>query len=230
MDACPGTQALVKGCAPCRRCHAPPWVRHEVLLRDERRILRLQRSIQTELFDHSRAHGWCLSSQEGVSEPAPGALPPAPPPLGDLMRRGERGGREIVRELPREIHAHFYRVVTTRDKRLTRRQPLLPLAKLHDPGGGKAPVAGRTKAHKDTVGRDGLVRVAPVDGARAVLGGKVDKVGEQLFLDGGRLALLPGGTPSACAGPAACRCAGPPSVSGRPRQSGGAGLPPLWTG
>src|SRR5437016_1697328 len=125
------------------------------------------------------AHGCFLSFQECVSERAlgarsvphviaarplvppgaQGALPPEPPTLSDLMRLGERWGREIVRALTREIHAQFYRLVTTRDKRLTRRQPLLPLAKLHDPCEGKAPLAWSTKAHKDTAWRNGLVRV-----------------------------------------------------------------------
>ena len=87
-----------------------------------------------------------------------------------------------MRDLTREIHAQLHRFVTARDKRLARRKPLLPLAKLHDPCGGKALLAWSTKAHKDTAWRDGLVRVALVDGARAVLGGKVNKVFEQLFL------------------------------------------------
>jgi hypothetical protein len=94
------------------------------------------------------------------------------------MRLGERWGREILRELTREIHLQFYRLVTTRDKRLAHHKPLLPLAKLHDPCGGKAPLAWRTKAHKDTAWRYGLVRVAMVDCARALLGCKVDKVFE----------------------------------------------------
>src|SRR5207249_11219239 len=92
------------------------------------------------------------------------------------------------------------RFVTARDKRLTRRKPLLPLAKLHDPCEHKAPLSWSTKAHKDTAWRDGLVQVALVDSARALLGCKVDKVFEQLFLYCGHHVLPPCGDPSACVG------------------------------
>ena len=81
----------------------------------------------TALFNHCITHGCFLSLQECVSEPAlgarsvhhviaarplvppgaQGALPPAPPTLGDLMRLGECWGREILRELTREIHLQF---------------------------------------------------------------------------------------------------------------------------
>ena len=116
-----------------------------------------------------------IAARPVVPPGAQGAFPPEPPTLGDLMRLGERWGREILRDLAREIHAQFYRFVTARDKRLTRRKPLLPLAKLYDPCGAKALLAWRTKAHKDTAWQDGLVRVALVDCARALLGCKVDK-------------------------------------------------------
>src|SRR3989442_12324282 len=91
---------------------------------------------------------------------AQGAFPPEPPTLGDLMRFGERWGREILRALTREIHAQFYRFVTARDKRLTRRKPLLPLAKLHDPCEGKPPLAWARKGPKDTSCGSALVRDA----------------------------------------------------------------------
>src|SRR5207253_5250679 len=51
-----------------------------------------------------------------------------------------------------------------------------------------------------TAWRDGLARVALVDCARALLGCKVDKVFEQLFLYYRHHALPPCGAPSTCVG------------------------------
>ena len=48
-----------------------------------------------------------ITARPLVPPGAQGALPPPPPTLGDLMRFGERWGREILRDLTREIHAQF---------------------------------------------------------------------------------------------------------------------------
>jgi len=110
-------------------------------------------------------------------------FPPAPPTLGDRLRRGKRGRRERVGRRAWEIHLYFHRCSTACGKRHTRRDALLPRAKLHEAGGREEHPARRPKAHKATVRRHGQVRVACVPLPIAVLRDKVDKLVEQLCRD-----------------------------------------------
>jgi hypothetical protein len=56
MDVFPSEKFQVKGFELCRRSRADHVGHDDVLLCDERRILRLQRSKLTALFNHGNAH------------------------------------------------------------------------------------------------------------------------------------------------------------------------------
>src|SRR5262249_39420406 len=91
---------------------------------------------------------------------AQNAFPPVPPALRSLLRLCKRGRRERVGRRPREIHLHLYRGHTVLGKRLARRHPILPRAKLHEARRREEHPSWRTKAHKATVCRHLLAQVA----------------------------------------------------------------------